>query len=193
MTATLVIFSGLPGTGKSALADRLARKLRLPLLRIDDVVGALPASMRGYDIPFWDAMIAVLLQLAEAQLALGLSVAIDSVFMRNDRLHAQELARAHGAAFRPVYTFVSDEKLWEARVTARFERSNPADGVATWERIREQRKNFQHWQPGTALFVDAVQPLEQNFAAVLAFVTGAEPHLTPLPVDIPLVKGNYHG
>ncbi len=54
MQAALVIFSGLPGTGKSTLADRLARKLRWPLLRIDDVIGDVPEDA---DIAFWDSKV----------------------------------------------------------------------------------------------------------------------------------------
>ena len=189
MITTLVIFSGLPGTGKSTLASQLARKLRWPLLRIDDVAVEVPA---GADIHFWDEKILSLLTLAEAQLELGLSVVVDSVFMGADRLHAQELARHYQAAFRPVYCFFSDELLWEQRVTRRFDELRN-DAVATWERIERQREHFRRWEQGTALFIDAVQPLEENHAAVLEYVTGQDVALKPLPLPaIPLRKGSYH-
>jgi hypothetical protein len=44
MKTKLIIFSGLPGTGKSTLASQLARELRLPLLCIDDVIGEVPSE-----------------------------------------------------------------------------------------------------------------------------------------------------
>ncbi len=189
MQPALIIFSGLPGTGKSTLANRLARELHSPLLRIDDVAGPLPKIT---DSAFWDSKIALLLDLAEAQLELGLSVLLDSVFMGSDRLHAQELARSHTALFRPVYCFVSDEAVWQQRVTERFEALQNG-AVATWQRILEQRKYFQPWEPGTALFIDALAPFEQNYAALLEFVMHGQVELRPLPVHRPLVKGSYHG
>ena len=185
---TLVIFSGLPGTGKSALADRLARELSWPLLRIDDLVVEVP---EGADFRFWDEKILTLLTVAEAQLELGISVILDSVFMGADRLHAQEIARQSGAAFRPVVCHFSDEALWEKRVTERADLlGNPA--VATWETIQRQRQHFLPWQAGTALFVDAVEPLEQNYARVLDFVTSPQVALEPLSATAPLARGRYH-
>lgn len=188
MDTTLVIFSGLPGTGKSSLANRLARELRWPLLRIDDVAGNVPENA---DYRFWDEKILELLTIVEAQLELGVSIIADSVFMGADRFHAQEIARKHGALFRPVYCFVSDESLWEKRVTERSETLvDPA--VATWERIQHQRQWFAPWQPGTGLFVDAVEPVEQNYARVREFITSQEVALDPLQVTVPLVEGRYH-
>ena len=186
---TLVIFSGLPGAGKSTLADRLARELRWPLLRIDDLVVDLPADAGP---AFWDEKALVLLTLAEAQLVLGMSVILDSVFMGLDRIHAQELARTCSAAFRPIYCFVSDESRWRQRVTQRAEMLQNS-AVATWERIAHQREHFQPWQPDTALFVDGIQSIEQNYATIHAYVMGRNIHLKPMPIPAAgLKKGRYH-
>ena len=185
---TLVIFSGLPGTGKSTLANKLARELKWPLLRIDDVVNSIPENA---GVKFWNLQVETLLTLTEAQLEIGLNVVVDSVFMNTDRQHAQALAQKHQAHFRPIYTFMSDEQIWEQRITTRFtEMNNPA--VSTWERIQIQRGHFRTWEPDTALFVDAVNPAEKNYEAVLNFVTSEIVDIKPLSITVPLVKGDYH-
>jgi len=187
MQPTLVIFSGLPGTGKSTLADKLARKLRWPLLRIDHVIGEVPENA-GFE--FWDSKVAILLGLMETQLEIGISVIADSVFMNRDRNIAQEIARRHQAGFRPIHTFISDEKVWEERVRMRSKESNHKH-VATWEQIQGQRNHFRKWEPEAALFIDSLNAFDRNYEAVLNFVMKDAVYLNPLP-DLPLVEGKYH-
>jgi len=185
--STLVIFSGLPGAGKSTLANKLAREMHWPLLCIDDVVVDTPENSGN---EFWDSQIMSLLNLVETQLELGLDVIVDSVFMNMDRHHAQEMARKYNAHFLPIYVYISDDKVWEERVRTRFDHSNNPD-VATWERIQRQRQGFREWEPDTALFIDSLNPVAENFERVLNFVTSWETELKPLP-SIPLTKGRYH-
>jgi predicted kinase len=183
---TLVIFSGLPGVGKSTLADRLARQLRWPLLKIDDVIGQVP---KNPGIEFWDSKVDILLDLVNTQLKLGLDVIVDSVFMNMDRQHAQELARRYNVCFLPIHVFVSDDKVWEERVIKRFDDLNDQD-VATWERIQHQREHFAQWEKDTALFIDSMDPLEENFVRVLDFIN-SDVTLKPL-AQVQLSQGRYH-
>jgi predicted kinase len=183
---TLVIFSGLPGVGKSTLAEKLARQQRWPLLKIDDVIGQVPENP---GIEFWDSKVDVLLDVLNTQLELGLDVVVDSVFMNMDRQHAQELARKHQVRFLPIYVFLSDEKVWQERVTKRFNELNDQD-VATWERIQHQREHFAKWESDTALFIDSTNSVEQNFASILNFIS-SDVKLKPL-TQVQLSQGRYH-
>ena len=144
MNTTLIIFSGLPGTGKSTLARLVVQKLQIPLLRIDDIVSFVPAHMSRHANPYWDDMIGILLNLVESQLELGLSVIVDSVFMGEDRYQAYEMARRNKAVFRPIYTHLSDERVWEERVQRRVETAPPEikAEVATWRGFKNKGNIF---------------------------------------------------
>ncbi len=188
MQSKLIIFSGLPGTGKSTLAERLARTLRFPLLCIDDVIGEVPENA---GIPFWDSKVSILLGLIETQLKLGLNVIAESVFMNTDRHHAQELARKYQAQFLPIHVYISAEAVWQERVTTRFHEMKDRH-VANWERIQHQRERFREWEADTALFIDSVRSADQNFHEVLDFVSNETVTLKPIS-EIPLIAGTYHG
>ncbi len=183
----LVIFSGLPGVGKTTLAEKLARKLRWPLLKIDDVIGPVPDNP---GIEFWDSKVDILLDLVNTQLSLGLDVIVDSVFMNMDRQHAQEMAQKYKVRFLPIYVFISDDQIWQERVTKRFSELNDKD-VATWENIQHQREHFAEWQPGTALFIDSLHSVEENFERVLDFVMKEDVSLQLL-AEVKLSPGRYH-
>lgn len=192
MRTTFVLFSGLPGTGKSALAEKLARDLKWPLLRIDDLAACMPGGMDRNTTEFWDQAIFALLHIAEAQMKLNVSVIADSIFMNLDRMHAAAIARACDARLVPVFTYVSDKLVWKERVNARFLKSIPGAEAASWNQVLEQRKGFRPWEAGTALFVDTVRPLEESYEAVRNCVGDSKREFQP-PAEVTFIPGKYHG
>jgi hypothetical protein len=78
-TQLLVVFCGLPGTGKSTLAAPAARVLRAPLFSKDVLEAALMRSGMTSEMGSGFASYEQLTALAEAQLQQGLSVVLDSV------------------------------------------------------------------------------------------------------------------
>jgi predicted kinase len=170
MSVSLIIFSGLLGTGKTTLATLLARQLRLPLVRLDDVVGFLSPAMLSQAMPFWQEMMRIVLALAETHLQQELSVVVDAVFMGPDRALARALAQQYQARFLPVHTIVSDEGVWQTRVEQRRALLPTEWDVASCERIQRQRLDFAPWERGSALVVDGVEAVDSNLARVLRFM-----------------------
>lgn len=73
----LIIFGGLPGTGKSTIAKAAVRQLGLFYLRVDEIEQALLRHAPGTD--FGAAGYGVAYALAAANLALGMGVVADCV------------------------------------------------------------------------------------------------------------------
>jgi predicted kinase len=184
---SLIILSGLPGCGKTTLARLLVQELQLPILTIDGVVDAIPAHLTRHAERFWEDMVHILLHLVDSQLAWGHSVIVDSVFMGidesqtqhswSDRQRAYEIAQRRGVNFRPIYLTISDESVWQERLAQRA-RQFPNAPVATWTQVDAQRRYFQPWQPGQALFLDGLNSVEDNFMAAMTFIADPTSRLT---------------
>ncbi|RPI92731.1 MAG: ATP-binding protein [Chloroflexi bacterium] len=160
----LIIFSGLPGTGKSKLAETLGKDLLIPVFAKDWLEATLLQSGLKpvtKDKSLGSAGYELLTTLAERQLMLGQSVVLDSVAgSKTIRRAWSQLSEQYGAERRVIECICSDESLHRARLKDR-KRNIPGWHELEWSEVERVRQYYCPWA-GERLVLDMVQPFDEN-------------------------------
>jgi predicted kinase len=108
--SALIVISGVPGTGKSTVAEHAARVIGGALLSKDVFGAALWRSGIGRDANAGWASYEQLGAVAESQLRLGMPVVVDSV-ATHERIRSawRDLATRYRARFMVIECVCSDE------------------------------------------------------------------------------------
>jgi predicted kinase len=170
----LVVVAGLPGTGKSTIADAIGRQLGMPVLSVDPIEAAIwrsgiaPSSATGL------AAYAVAATLAEHQLGLGIGVVVDAVSaVEPAREMWRRAARSAGAELRVLEVICSDERLHRTRLESR-RRDIEGFYEPTWEQVQRRRAEHEPWRDDR-LVIDTVTDPEAAIRQALAYLAGDQP------------------
>ena len=140
--AMLVIFGGLPGTGKTSIARELAAELDAVYLRIDSIEQAILASPAGGGT-LEDAGYRVANAVAEDNLRLGRTVIADSVNpLRISRDAWLDVARQANATAVEIEITCSDSEQHRHRVETRVADITGAR-LPTWDEIAS--REYEAW------------------------------------------------
>jgi predicted kinase len=168
----LIVMTGLPGTGKSSLAEALGRAIGVPVFAKDWLEAALLRSVPTNTLtpPLLGAAgYELLTTLAERQLQHGQSAILDSVAsIAVVRARWRELARAYDAGWRVLACVCSDPELHRARLAAR-RRAIPGWPELTWADVERVASYYAPWRE-ELLTLDMVEPLAENLAASLRYL-----------------------
>lgn len=158
-----IIFGGLPATGKTTLARKLARQLGAVYLRIDRIEEAIaPTDVMsvgeaGYRVGY---------TVAEDNLRLGRIVVADSVNpLRITRDAWRSAAKRSGVGFVEVLVVCSDPAEHRRRVETR-KTDVVGGGLVTWQDVLT--REFEPWDREHVVIDTAGQTIEESFAELQA-------------------------
>lgn len=145
MSGDLIVVSGLPGAGKTSIAEVVAARTRSVHLSID----AVEESILACGLPSgWQVGVAAYeaaRAMAEQNLRLGHDVVVDAV---NDSEPARQTWRSAaartGAHIAFVYLVISDVREHERRLSSR-DRGLVWVGEPTWADVQRRRADYAAW------------------------------------------------
>lgn len=164
----VIVVSGLPGCGKSTVAEGIAEKLSLPIFSVDPIESAMIQS--GFKRSFETGLAAYLVAetLATEQLKLGMSVIIDAVNpVQEARDMWKQLADQHDAQLM-IIECVLDKNIHKQRIDARVRNIEGIPEV-TWQDVEARRTEYLPWHE-ERLTLDTSRAIEDNLQAALQYL-----------------------
>jgi predicted kinase len=165
----LIVLSGLPGSGKSTVADGLSRALSAPVFSIDPI----EASMWRSGLARAQTGIAayeVAIALAEEHLRLGHSVIADAVNpVEAPRAAWRNLATKYRADLKIIECVCADETIHRRRIEARV-RDIAGMPEVTWARVLQRRAEYEPWIDARLELDTSIETPEKLLAQALDYL-----------------------
>ncbi|MHA7987120.1 AAA family ATPase [Rathayibacter sp. CAU 1779] len=170
----LIAMAGLPGAGKSTIAEVISARLSATIVSVDPIESAILHAGIDADQPTGLAAYLVAETLAEQVLMSGHSVIVDAVnAVEPARLQWRDLALRADVPLRVIEVECSDPELHRERLEKRV-RNLPHFEEPSWRAVEQSLEDYQPWKGECAalprITLDTVNALGQNVDAAIRFL-----------------------
>jgi predicted kinase len=176
-----VVLCGLPGTGKSTLAELAGARLGLPVFSFDWFLGALtPCGVVRPDNagPVGNQLMSAVLA---GQLRTGHGAVLDpGGFRQAERTRWRAICESLGARFVGVECVCPDETVHRRRVEARSRAIPGWAATVTWEHVGRMRALWEPWDE-PHLVLNTLQPPPASVDLIVSAVEAATTASRALP------------
>ena len=172
----LVVMAGLPGTGKTAIAELIGARLTTPVVSVDPIESAILRAGIDSDQPTGLAAYLVAESLAESVIRAGGGLIVDAVNAVNPaREQWVNLAARTGESVRFIEVVCSDPTLHRRRLEERG-RQLPHVVSPSWHAVEQSLDEYAEWSGASAeverITLDTIEPLEVVVERALKFLDG---------------------
>jgi predicted kinase len=149
----LIVMAGLPGAGKSTVAERLGRTLPAPVVSVDPIEAAMWRAGVARDQP--TGLAAVIIDAVNA--------------VEPARRQWRSLAERRGVPVAFIEVVCSDPRVHRQRLE---HRSRDVEGFdePSWQAVQQRQTEFEPWTE-YRLVLDSIADLDSNLAEALEFLS----------------------
>ncbi len=170
----LIVTAGLPGAGKSTIAEVVGNRLGVPVVSVDPIESAILSAGIDSDQPTGLAAYLVAETIAESVLSGGGSVIVDAVnAVEPAREQWVKLAARQQTPIKFLEVICSDPEVHRTRLANR-NRQLAHLAEPTWHAVEQSLDEWESWTGATGAIprvtLDSVQPLGVNVEQALAFL-----------------------
>jgi hypothetical protein len=165
----LIIFGGLPGTGKTTISKEVAKRLKAVYLRVDTIEQTLK-NLEGYP----DSLVIgpegylISYAIAKENLALGLDVIADSVNPITITRHDwRQVAKEANTAFVEIELICSDKKEHQYRVEKRVVDIN-GQKLPSWNDVIN--REYEPWNSRSMVVDTSISSVNEAVQKIIDYI-----------------------
>ncbi len=165
----IIIVCGLPGAGKSTIAEGIAKKLNITLLSVDPIESAIIKAGVPRNFATGLAAYLVVETIAVENLQQGNPIIIDAVSGVSEAKQMwRNLAQKFNTELIIIECICSDEETYQQRIANRVRRIHGISEV-TWADVLKRKAEYTAWAE-PLLVIDSLDSIKSNLAKALDYI-----------------------
>jgi len=156
----IILIRGKAGVGKTTISSYLGKKLKVPVIRKDDIYDSIANYIDNHNLrnkACYDTMYKII----KTNIEHDLYIVVDAGFHDiNDALNFKQWVIDKGADFLSILCICSDESLWAERFNKRKHNPQPNNLITDFSELKLHYKDLYTKPLDNELILDTVEDIE---------------------------------